>query len=78
MLRIPPKKMLSRDEASTYLSEMGMPVTKGTLATWASAGQGPPYLILRKRAVYFPKDLDDWVDTQLKQPVKLAIMENAR
>lgn len=56
---------LSRLEAAEYLTGKGLPVSKGTLAKWATVGGGPTYYRFGNRAVYRPSDLDLWAQAKL-------------
>jgi hypothetical protein len=55
---------LSRKEASAYLAKIGCPLSVQTLANLAAnqnAGNGPPFLRIRKKIVRYQKSLlDEW------------------
>jgi hypothetical protein len=71
-MRYPTKRRLSRQGASEYLSDLGLRISVGTLANWASAGAGPPYLLLFRKAVYAQEDLDAWAETQVKNAQQMS------
>jgi hypothetical protein len=62
------RKYLKRPEAADYLTERGLPITKGTLQKMATTGGGPPYQIFGNVAVYTPAGLDAWADAKLRAP----------
>jgi hypothetical protein len=62
------KTYLSRPDAASYLSERGLPVSKLTLAKWATIGGGPLYRRFGNRCVYAPEDLDAWAQDKLSEP----------
>lgn len=59
-------KLLSRREASEYLSQVGITASSATLARYAMIGSGPKYAIIQNRAYYKQEWLDEWLDAQLK------------
>ena len=60
--------LLSRDQAATTLKAAGFPVSKATLATMASRGQGPIYQRFGPRALYRWGDLLSWAEGRLSAP----------
>lgn len=58
---------LTRKEAATYLTSIGVPVSPGLLADKAcnkNAGKGPPYTVFGWKTVRYDKvDLDAWAKT---------------
>lgn len=53
---------LNRLAAAQHLNERGIAASKTTLARMAMHGEGPQYVIIRKRAYYKPEWLDAWLD----------------
>lgn len=41
------KQLYNRDDAARYLSQIGLRVSKVTLARMAMEGSGPPYSLIR-------------------------------
>jgi hypothetical protein len=62
------KRYLTRQEAASYLSERGLPVTKNTLQKLATIGGGPAYSIFGNRALYTTETLDYWAEARLSAP----------
>lgn len=62
------KKYLTRSDAAGYLTNIGLPVAKNTLQKLASIGGGPLYALFGNRALYRPRDLDDWAEGRLSKP----------
>lgn len=50
---------LTREEAAAYLG-----VSSGTLARWASNGEGPTFLKVGRRTKYLSRDLDAFLETR--------------
>jgi hypothetical protein len=62
------RQYLTRAEAAAYLSERGLPITKGTLQKLATVGGGPPYRIFGNKALHEPAKLDEWAEAKLSAP----------
>jgi hypothetical protein len=62
------REYLTREEASAYLTERGLKITKTTLQKMATLGGGPVYAIFGSRAVYTPPNLDAWAEAKLSAP----------
>lgn len=60
--------MLSRREASEYLSQIGCPTAPATLASMVTRGGGPLYSLWGGRAVYRKADLISWAESRLTPP----------
>jgi hypothetical protein len=60
-----PKQYLSRVNASRYLQEHGLRVAPSTLAKLAVVGGGPPFVKFMSRALYEPRDLDEWAASRV-------------
>ena len=57
-----PRRMLRRAEAAQYVRESwGMPLSRQTLAKWATIGGGPLFRKAGRFPLYETSDLDDWV-----------------
>ncbi len=63
------KKFLTRVEAAEYLTQLGAPVAKTTLAKWATVGGGPAFCKFGTRALYTPAALDAWVQARITAPM---------
>jgi hypothetical protein len=56
----------SRPDASQYLQEKwGLSYAPSTLANPAVTGEGPPYRIAGRHAVYADPDLDAWAQSRI-------------
>jgi hypothetical protein len=61
-----PRVYLSRRKASIWLeAKYGAKVSAATLAKMAVRGNGPPYRLMGRQAVYTPEDLDVWALSRL-------------
>lgn len=58
----------TRDRATEYIADKGIPVQHRTLGDMASRGIGPRYALINGRAVYRDKDLDAWIEEQFSRP----------
>ena len=58
----------TRSEAADYITEQGVPCTKGTLQKLASTGGGPAYQLFGNRTLYTTENLDSWIDEKLSAP----------
>ena len=47
-----PDVWLRRKPTAAALNALGLPITPGTLATWASQGKGPPFSKFGRAAIY--------------------------
>jgi hypothetical protein len=65
-----PDVLLTRADAAAALTEVGYPVAKATLATKATRGGGPPYIVFNGRALYKWADLLAWAEAS--STVKVA------
>jgi hypothetical protein len=63
------EKLLSRREASRFLTEQGFPTSTATLDKAAWAGNGPRYRKYGRRALYARDDLMRWARGRLSRPV---------
>ncbi len=61
---------LSRKEASTFLSALGLFIAPSTLAKLASVGGGPVFRRFGRQVKYLPSDLIAWAETRLSGPVR--------
>lgn len=57
-----PDVLLTRADATAALTEAGYPVAKATLATKATRGGGPPYIVFNGCALYKLADLLAWAE----------------
>jgi hypothetical protein len=60
--------LLSRAQLAARLTEAGYPTSKFTLATRAAEGNGPPYRIWGRRAVYPWASALAWAEARLTGP----------
>jgi hypothetical protein len=61
-----PRRMLRRSEAAQYVRDTwGMPLSRQTLAKWATIGGGPLFRKADRFPLYEASDLDDWVLNRL-------------
>jgi hypothetical protein len=63
-MKFDPEAMLTRDKAAAALSDLGYPIAKATLASFATHGGGPHYRRFGKRVVYRWSDLVAWAETR--------------
>lgn len=61
---------LSRKEASTFLSALGLFIAPSTLAKLASVGGGPVFRRFGRQVKYLPRDLVSWAEDRLSGPVR--------
>ena len=64
MSLLTPGTFLTRKDAAALLREAGVPCTHTTLQNIAGR-KGPPYRILRGRAVYLRNELERWLEQQV-------------
>lgn len=53
--------LLTRNQACEYLTKSGHAMKVSTLATIASRGGGPKFMLFGRKPLYRPEDLDEWV-----------------
>ncbi len=63
---------VSRKEAATKISAMGLRVTPQTLATWAARDCGPPFKRFGNRTVYRMSEVIAWATGRLKDPMRIS------
>jgi predicted DNA-binding transcriptional regulator AlpA len=49
---------------------LGLPVA--TLANWRCAGKGPPFLRVGRHVRYRRRDVEVWIDAQVRDPEAVA------
>jgi hypothetical protein len=59
-------KFLSRAEAATFLTELGLPMSPDTLSTYASKGGGPLFIKYGRTVRYMKEDLLAWVESRVR------------
>jgi hypothetical protein len=64
-----PNAWLARSAAAAALRATGYPISSDTLATMASRGGGPQFSKWGSRALYRWRDLLEWAETRLSEPV---------
>lgn len=50
-----------RQTTAEKLTELGIVTTTSGLAQDASEGRGPPYVLIRGRALYRPEEVERWI-----------------
>jgi hypothetical protein len=63
-----PDALLTREQVSDALKELGFPMEKSTLATKATRGGGPPFHKFGARALYRWGDVLKWAQSRLSAP----------
>lgn len=58
---------LDSAEAVLYLTSVGVPRTRGTLAKWRSTGGGPPFSYAEARPRYWRRSLHIWAMSELSR-----------
>jgi hypothetical protein len=64
----PDDRLLTRSELAEALTKRGYPTPSATLATMASRGGGPKYVLYGRLAMYRWSDALAWVQTRLSEP----------
>lgn len=59
------KRRLNTKKAASYLTELGVEVTPGTLEVFRCKGRGPRYYKINHRVFYDPADLDQYAEGQV-------------
>ena len=59
-------KLLTRKQASAYLTSLGLRSSKMTMARQAMTGEGAKYALIGGTAYYTKEWLDEWLESQLK------------
>ena len=70
---IPSDMLLPRREAAKALTDCGLPVSAGTLATKACLGGGPPYRKFGKLVIYTWGTLVEWAVSELAAPAERRV-----
>jgi hypothetical protein len=65
---IDPDALLTRVRLSDELNKRGFPISPKTLATKASRGGGPPYVLFGKRPLYRWRPALAWAEGRLTAP----------
>jgi hypothetical protein len=65
---ISPDALLTREQLSDVLKELGFPIESSTLATKATRGGGPPYQRFGLRCLYRWGDALEWAKSLLSAP----------
>ena len=66
------EKLLQKGKTADALTEAGVPVKEGTLATKATRGGGPPYQRFGSRALYRWGDALLWAKGRLSAPLSAS------
>ena len=59
-------KLLTRKQASEYLTSLGLRSSKMTMARQAMTGEGAKYTLIGRTAYYTQEWLDEWLESQIK------------
>jgi hypothetical protein len=71
------RSYLSRVAAAEHLRERGLKVAPSTLAKLAVIGGGPPFVKFMARALYEPRDLDEWASSKISDKRRTtSVVEN--
>lgn len=73
-----PGRYLSRTDASRYLQEHGLRIAPSTLAKLAVVGGGPPFVKFMSRALYEPRDLDEWATSKISSKRNSTSLQESR
>ena len=65
-----PDALLNRTDTAAALTAAGYPVAKGTLATKATRGGGPPYRLFGRVPLYRWGDCLEWARSRLSEPLR--------
>jgi hypothetical protein len=68
----------TRDQATEWLRERGVPTSDSTLDVLANKGGGPKYSVINGRALYTEPDLLSWLEAQASQPPQVASRRGRR
>jgi hypothetical protein len=60
--------LLTRDQVAAALIEAGFPVKPKTLATKATRGGGPPYILFGRKPLYRWRDALAWAQSRCTEP----------
>jgi hypothetical protein len=78
MIPTNPDTLLVRDDTAEALTEAGFPTARGTLQNAAHRGDGPPYSIYGRRALYRWGDALEWARNRSPVHRSAAEHEQAR
>jgi hypothetical protein len=62
------KRRLTRRELAAFLTERGFPISAATIATRATRGGGPGYLLFSGRALYDEDEALRWAEAATAAP----------
>jgi hypothetical protein len=65
-----PDTLLPRRNLAAALTKLGFVVSEATLATKATRGGGPPYLLFGRKPLYRWGDALEWARWQLSTPAR--------
>jgi hypothetical protein len=60
-------EFITRDTAAAVITSMGLRQTAQGLADMAHDGVGPPYSIVRGRALYRREDIETWLRAEFER-----------
>ncbi|HEY7298564.1 MAG TPA: hypothetical protein VH684_11565 [Xanthobacteraceae bacterium] len=72
MSKIDDDELLTRVEAASVLTSLGLKTAASTLATYAVRGGGPPYRIWGRMPLYRRSELLAWSRERLRAPRRAA------
>ncbi len=56
---------ITKQQASAYLTSLGITISENTLSKYITVGGGPKYHKFNRRVLYTKEDLDAWVQSKL-------------
>jgi hypothetical protein len=69
----PPRPHMTRAQTSQYIEKVhGVPCSTSSLSKMAVRGDGAPYTVVGRDALYDPADVDTWVRTLFEKAIKGA------
>jgi len=71
-------RYLTRDQATKFLRQQGIPMGRTALEKLAVRGDGPRYVIINGRALYEAADILAWIVEQSVRPVTIMRRGRAR
>ena len=70
MIPTDPGALLKRSETADALTESGFPTSPATLATKATRGGGPPFMLYGRTPLYRWGDFLEWARSRLTKPIR--------
>jgi hypothetical protein len=73
-----PNQLLTREQTAAALRAAGFPITKATLATKATRGNGPRFRRFGLKPLYLWSDALDWAQSRLSLAISNTSEADAR